>query len=111
MSGKLPSTLVIITFRKGRVEAVPSVLLDVLRCALNHVHERIPSSPLFFSFQDQDLTLSKEGGVYVARAEVSLSDQSDEKLIGARVHEEFREALGVVLPGVRYRIVLAGRRS
>lgn len=110
MIGKKEEYLTVLTFRNGVAKIKASAIKDVIACSLKEVQERDPSSPLYFSFNDEDLALEKEGETYVCKVFLIYSSFSDEKKIGEAVFEAARDALKVAFPKFLFRIVLSGKK-
>lgn len=85
-----------------------SVLLDFLECVLINVRDSNPSSPMYFTFDREDMSLSMSGKTYVAEARLMYSEGSDEMMIGNRAMQEVRSSIRSVFPNISFRIRLSG---
>lgn len=94
---------------KAKVKS--TVFLDLVKCALRHVKSSNPESPLYFSFEDDDLTLENDGKTLVANVHLTYSSQSDVRQIGNKVMEEVSESTKSAFPNIQFRIAVSGTRG
>lgn len=94
-----------------KVKVKSIVFLDLVKCALKRVKSSNPESPLYFSFEDDDLTLDNDGKTLVANVHLTYSPASDERQIGNKVMEEVGESTKSAFPNIQFRIAVSGTRG
>ena len=110
MRERMEEYLTLLTFPDGEVKIKTKAFRDVVACSLKQVQVRDPYSPLYFSFDKDDITLEKKNGTLVCNVLLIYSSSTDEKKVGDMIFTEVRDALKISFKTLQFRIVVTGKK-